>query len=95
MGLNISVLYYPFAVCMLQLTLMLLLCGTTVLSAFWYWSLEVGPALYFAWIVAITFHLAGPFILFPLAALRTFGQTHYASNYGLISTVQVGWLVGC
>lgn len=80
---------------MLQLTLMLLLCGTTVLSAFWYWSLEVGPALYFAWIVAITFHLAGPFILFPLAALRTFGQTHYASNYGLISTVQVGWLVGC
>ncbi|KAL8606408.1 hypothetical protein ACOMHN_060313 [Nucella lapillus] len=68
---------------------MLLLGVTSVLSSFWYFTLMAGPGLYFLWTVLATFVMAGTFIIFPLAALSMFGQRHYATNYGLISTVQI------
>ncbi|KAK7448381.1 hypothetical protein BaRGS_00040109, partial [Batillaria attramentaria] len=90
-AVSISRLFWGFLadVIGIKLTIMVLLGSTCVLASFWTWTLLAGPGLYFAWVVIISWVLAGAFILFPLAALGTFGQQHYASNYGLISTVQI------
>ena len=75
-----------------QMTVLLVLGSTAVLTSFWFFTLLAGPGLYFLWTVLVTWVLAAAFLVFPLAALSAFGPRHYASNYGLISTVQVsGW----
>ncbi|KAK7094881.1 hypothetical protein V1264_006370 [Littorina saxatilis] len=73
----------------IKMTILVLTGTTAVLTSFWFFTLLAGPALYFVWTVMVTWTLAGAFIVFPLAALNVFGQRHYASNYGLISTVQI------
>ena len=77
------------------MTVLLLLGSTAVFTSFWFFTLLAGPGLYFVWTVTITWTLAGAFIVFPLAAFTTFGQEHYASNYGLICTAQVCCGVMC
>ncbi|XP_076455164.1 apicoplast pyruvate carrier 1-like [Babylonia areolata] len=73
----------------IKMTVMVLVASTAVFSSFWFFTLMAGPGLYFLWTVVVTWILAGAFIIFPLAALSSFGQRHYATNYGLISTVQI------
>ncbi|KAK3774397.1 hypothetical protein RRG08_012792 [Elysia crispata] len=72
-----------------KLTLLVFTAMTGVTSAFWYFSLQGGPWLYMVWVVLISGILTGAFILFPLAALKWFGEQNYAANYGLILTAQI------
>ncbi|XP_059151826.1 L-lactate transporter-like [Physella acuta] len=72
-----------------KLTLLVFTTCTTVVTVFWYFTLFVSPGLYMFWVIAVSAVFTGAFILFPLAALRCFGEQHYATNYGLILSAQI------
>ncbi|KAK0042317.1 oxalate:formate antiporter, partial [Biomphalaria pfeifferi] len=70
-------------------TLLVFTACTTVATVFWYFTLFISPALYMFWVILISVVFTGAFILFPLAALRCYGEKHYATNYGLILSSQI------
>ncbi|CAL1545412.1 unnamed protein product [Lymnaea stagnalis] len=72
-----------------KLTLLVFTACTTVTTVFWYFTLYVSPGLYMFWVILVSVVFTGAFILFPLAALRIFGEKHYAANYGLILSAQI------
>ncbi|GFN91397.1 oxalate:formate antiporter-like isoform x1 [Plakobranchus ocellatus] len=72
-----------------KLTMLVFTSMTVVTTSFWYFSLFGGQWLYMAWVVIVSGTFTGAFILFPLAALKWFGEENYASNYGLILSSQI------
>ncbi|XP_041369549.1 uncharacterized protein LOC121383508 [Gigantopelta aegis] len=48
-----------------------------------------GKAMFFIWVCLLFLTFSGSFSLMPTATARSFGQTHYAVNYGLLFTSQV------
>ncbi|BFZ20109.1 hypothetical protein BsWGS_23148 [Bradybaena similaris] len=71
-----------------KVTLLLFTGSTTIVSAFYYFSLY-SPGLYMTAVIILSAAFTGAFILIPLAALRCFGEKHYAINYGLILSSQI------
>ncbi|CAG5117540.1 unnamed protein product, partial [Candidula unifasciata] len=69
-------------------TLIMFMASTTVISSLYFFSLS-SPGLYMFAVIAISAAFTGAFILIPLAALRCFGEKHYAINYGLILSSQI------
>ncbi|XP_012939257.2 oxalate:formate antiporter, partial [Aplysia californica] len=72
-----------------KLTLLVFMASTSVTTSFWYFSLQHSAALYMLWVCLVSAIFTGAFILLPLAALSSFGEKHYASNYGLILSAQI------
>ncbi|KAK7090715.1 L-lactate transporter-like isoform X2 [Littorina saxatilis] len=75
---------YSFKVAMMCLcclfTVLMLTLGVTSLAGRW---------MFLVWICLLFLAFSGSFSLMPTACARSFGQTHYAKNYGLLFTSQV------
>ncbi|XP_065840960.1 L-lactate transporter-like [Oscarella lobularis] len=48
-----------------------------------------GKPVFTAWVCLLFSCIGGVYALFPAATVRSFGQTHFSSNYGLIFTSQI------
>uniref|UniRef100_A0A0B7A7E1 Major facilitator superfamily (MFS) profile domain-containing protein n=1 Tax=Arion vulgaris TaxID=1028688 RepID=A0A0B7A7E1_9EUPU len=90
-GVSVARLFWGLATDWLgtKLTLMVFSSFATVITSFWYFSLFHSPGMYMLAIILVSMDFTGAFILIPLAAIRCFGETHYASNYGLILSSQI------
>ncbi|XP_070558350.1 apicoplast pyruvate carrier 1-like isoform X2 [Ptychodera flava] len=66
---------------------MLFLCtNTVVLMVTFILTREAGKAMFAIWVCAIQSTFVGQFVLFPMAAARSFGEENAGPNYGILFT---------
>ncbi|CEM36611.1 unnamed protein product [Vitrella brassicaformis CCMP3155] len=75
---------FTFKRCMIYITLLTGFFAFTLTTA-----AEYGPPAFFAWLAVLYSCIGGSFSMFPAVTAKTFGQTYFGTNYGVMYTARV------